>query len=155
MKRQSLNLRQRWDVYEAVVALAWADTKLTVSEVRAARTVALELDLLGPFSHAGEMLRDKRTQLPEGSPPDEATSRESEKAASAIYASAAWIAQVDGYLHRRESIALANLRRRLRIDATRAKHLDQIAGARGTSPTRPVYREMLEDCFKTSSATLS
>lgn len=150
MRRQTLGLRHRWDIYEAVVALAWADAKLTLSEVRAARTIASELDLLGPFSLAGKMLRGRHARLPDGPPPSGKETMD-KNAAAAIYTSAAWVAQVDGQVHRRESIALGRLRRRLRIDASDAQRLERIARSRGTSPTRPVYRGVLADCLSKSA----
>ncbi|MFK8001337.1 MAG: hypothetical protein AB8H86_17210 [Polyangiales bacterium] len=114
-----LTLQDRWAIYETSVVLAWADGRLSAEEVQAARVVAEELSLNGPFSLAGATLRLMPTDIPDVP----------EEIADLAYATAVWMAYADG-LHRRESIFLARLQRRLGIDSQTAaqtmRHVRQL-----------------------------
>ncbi|MFT5355801.1 MAG: putative tellurite resistance protein B-like protein [Polyangiales bacterium] len=101
-----LTLQDRWAIYETTVVLAWADGRLSADEIQAARVVAEELSLSGPFSLAGVKLRLAQTPIPEVSA----------DIALLAYACAVWMAHADGQLHRRESILLGRLQRRLGIE---------------------------------------
>lgn len=106
-----LTLQDRWAIYETSVVLAWADGRLGAEEVQAARVVAEELSLHGPFSLAGTKLRLAQADIPDVS----------ESIADLVFASAVWMAHANGRLHRRESILLARLQRRLGIEDDDAK----------------------------------
>lgn len=106
-----LTLRGRWAIYETAVVLAWADGRLSAEEVQAARVMAEELSLNGPLSLAGARLRLMSTAIPDVP----------EEIADLVYATAVWMAYADG-LHRRESILLARLKRRLGIHDEAAAH---------------------------------
>lgn len=104
-RRSQLTLQDRWAIYETSVVLAWADGRLSAEEIQAARVVAEELSLSGPFSLAGAKLRITQTAIPDVP----------EEIADLAYATAVWMAHADG-LHRRESILLGRLQRRLGIE---------------------------------------
>lgn len=103
----ALSLQSRWKVYECAVRVAWADGRLSAEEVQLGRILAEELGLDGPTSLAGAVLRAGHSDLPVDIEP---------QIAGLAYAAAVWMAYADGFLHRRESIVLRNLRARLELD---------------------------------------
>lgn len=120
-----LTLQDRWAIYETSVVLAWADGRLSAEEVQAARVVAEELSLNGPFSLAGAKLRLAQTALP----------NVPKEIADLAYATAVWMAHADG-LHRRESILLGRLQRRLGIESEAATQTMRRVRQLGTQLSR-------------------
>lgn len=131
----ALTLQDRWAVFETTVALAWADGYLSASEVQAARIVADELALSGPFSLAGLLLRAGQASLPDGRP----------GIGSLLFASALWMAHADGQLHRREAILIARLRKRFGVSddhvATASRRVESL---RADEDQRHAYRQLLD-----------
>ena len=141
--QNELTLQDRWAIYETAVALAWADGRLSAEEIQAARVVAEELSLNGPFSLAGPKLRLMQTSIPDVP----------NAIAELAYATAVWMAYADG-LHRRESILLGRLRQRLGIEKDVAdRTMRRVRRLDARVPRRTSFQRLLRRNAQAHSAS--